>query len=172
MCGLAGAFQLKRQPVPKLEAALHAMNDLQRHRGPDGSGIWLHPRQHIGFAHRRLSIIDLATGAQPMTDEAGNWLVFNGEIYNYVELREELGQDRFTTTSDTEVILHAYRKWGEQCAEHFRGMFALALWDEHAQKLFCARDRFGIKPFYYTQIDDTLYFASEAKALLPFVKRI
>src|SRR5262249_34872844 len=149
MCGLAGAYDLSRRPIPGLGSALRAMNRLQRHRGPDGAGTWQHPRQHVGLAHQRLSIIDLANGTQPMTAGDGNWVAFNGEIYNYLELRDELGLHHFTTRSDTEVILRAYRKWGEQCVERFRGMFAFALWDEEAQKLFCARDRFGIKPFYY-----------------------
>src|SRR3954452_19186509 len=129
MCGVAGVLHLSAKPVPLLGPVLRVMNDLQRHRGPDGSGQWEHPRGHVGLAHRRLSIIDLsANAAQPMTDRAGNWLSFNGEIYNYLELREELGPDTFVSTSDTEVILHAYRKWGERCLEHLRGMFAFALW--------------------------------------------
>lgn len=148
------------------------MNQLQRHRGPDGEGIWIHPRQQVGFAHRRLSIVDLTTGDQPMGDPGGNWITYNGEIYNYVELRQELGLENFVTTSDTEVILHAYRKWGQDCVSHFQGMFAFALWDEARQVLFCARDRFGIKPFYYTTIGDEFYFASEIKALLPLVDAI
>lgn len=172
MCGLAGAFHLSGGRVPNLGNALRVMNDLQRHRGPDGSGVWEHPRLQVGFAHRRLSIIDIAAGAQPMGDASGNWLVFNGEIYNYLELRDELGADNFETKSDTEVILHAYRKWGESCVERLRGMFAFALWDEHNQTLFCARDRFGIKPFYYTRAGGVLYFASEVKALLPFLREI
>ena len=148
------------------------MNDLLRHRGPDGEGTWQHARRCAGFAHRRLSIIDLSTGDQPMTDPAGNWITYNGEIYNYIELREELGAANFKTTSDTEVILAAYRKWGADCVTHLRGMFAFAIWDEVRQALFCARDRFGIKPFYYMTVGDTFYFASEVKALLPFVDRI
>ena len=107
-----------------------------------------------------------------MRDAAGNWIAFNGEIYNYLELREELGRKSFRTTSDTEVILAAYRRWGADCVNHFRGMFAFALWDEAAGRLFCARDRFGIKPFYYATVGDALYFASEAKALLPFLPDI
>jgi len=107
-----------------------------------------------------------------MTDAAGNWITYNGEIYNYIELREELGAENFRTTSDTEVILHAYRKWGQECVNHLRGMFAFALWDESKKELFCTRDRFGIKPFYYTVVNDTFYFASEVKALLPFVAQI
>ena len=148
------------------------MNTLQRHRGPDGEGVWAHLRGHIGFAHRRLSVIDLQTGQQPMCDARGNWVTYNGEIYNYRELRVELGPEKFSTQSDTEVILHAYRKWGRDCVSHFRGMFAFALWDETEQALFCARDRFGVKPFYYTVSDGVLYFASEIKALMPFVSDI
>jgi asparagine synthase (glutamine-hydrolysing) len=172
MCGLAGAYNLGQRPISNLQPALAVMNELQRHRGPDGSGLWHHPQLHIGLAHRRLSIIDLAGGGQPMADAAGNQLVFNGEIYNYLELRDEIGPRTFRTQSDTEVILHAYRKWGERCVEKLRGMFAFALWDEQRQRLVCARDRFGIKPFYYCQAGDVLYFASEVKALLPFLPRI
>jgi asparagine synthase (glutamine-hydrolysing) len=149
------------------------MNDLQRHRGPDGSGQWEHRRAHVGLAHRRLSIIDLTpNAAQPMADPAGNWLSFNGEVYNYRELRAELGPERFRSASDTEVILHAYHRWGEACVDHLRGMFAFLLWDEARQRLFCARDRFGIKPLYYTVVGEVLYLASEVKALLPFVEDI
>jgi asparagine synthase (glutamine-hydrolysing) len=148
------------------------MDHLQRHRGPDGRGIWIRPGSHVGFAHQRLSIIDLDTGAQPMSDAAGNWITYNGEIYNYIELRDELASETFRTTSDTEVILAAYRRWGADCVDHLRGMFAFALWDEANGTLFCARDRFGIKPFYYAQVDGVLYFASEAKALLPFLPAI
>jgi asparagine synthase (glutamine-hydrolysing) len=148
------------------------MNDLIRHRGPDGEGIWIHPHEVAAFAHRRLAIIDLVTGDQPMTDRAGNWITYNGEIYNYLELRGRLGKERFETGSDTEVVLHAYRAWGEECLDRFRGMFAFALWDEERQTLFAARDRFGIKPLYYAQVDDTVYFASEVKALLPFLPSI
>jgi asparagine synthase (glutamine-hydrolysing) len=171
MCGIAGIIHLSASPIRGLRPSLQAMNELQRHRGPDGEGIWQHPRGHVGFAHRRLSIIDLTTGGQPMR-MGEDWIVFNGEIYNFLELRAELGPERFRTTSDTEVILHAYRRWGPECVNHFRGMFAFALWDEERQELFCARDRFGIKPFCYTVRDGVFYFASEIKALLPFVDRI
>jgi asparagine synthase (glutamine-hydrolysing) len=172
MCGIAGALSLSTAEIPNLERRIEVMNDLLRHRGPDGEGTWHHARRCAGFAHRRLSIIDLSTGDQPMTDPAGNWITYNGEIYNYIELREELGAANFKTTSDTEVILAAYRKWGADCVNHLRGMFAFAIWDEGRQALFCARDRFGIKPFYYMTVGDTFYFASEVKALLPFVDRI
>lgn len=172
MCGIAGAINLSLEPKPNLNRCLNVMNTLQHHRGPDGEGIWQHPQGYVGFAHRRLSIIDLQTGGQPMSDGAGNWVTYNGEIYNYIELRAELGSENFVTSSDTEVILHAYRKWGVDCVNHFRGMFAFALWDEANQVLFCARDRFGIKPFYYTIVGNVFYFASEVKALLPFIERI
>jgi asparagine synthase (glutamine-hydrolysing) len=148
------------------------MNELQKHRGPDGSGIWRHKKEYLGFAHRRLSIIDLAMGHQPMRDKTDNWITYNGEIYNYLELRDELGIENFKTTSDTEVILQGYHKWGTDCIKHLRGMFSFALWDEENHRLFCGRDRFGIKPFYYTVVDGIFYFASEVKALLPFVHHI
>ncbi|MFC1606577.1 asparagine synthase (glutamine-hydrolyzing) [Candidatus Latescibacterota bacterium] len=172
MCGIAGILKLSSEPIRDVRQRLTVMNRLQHHRGPDDEGIWFHDRKHVGFAHRRLSIIDLDTGKQPMSDNYGNIVVFNGEIYNYIELKQELGKELFETTSDTEVILHAYRKWGTDCVNHFRGMFSFALWDGHKQELFCARDRFGIKPFYYSIIGDEFYFSSEVKALLPFFDQI
>lgn len=172
MCGIAGIITLNNRPYPNLELHLQVMNKIQAHRGPDGEGIWTGQKEDVGLAHRRLSIIDLATGDQPMSDESGNTIVFNGEIYNYVELREELRDYGFKTTSDTEVILAAYLRWGIDCLDHLRGMFAFAIWDESGHRLFCARDRFGIKPFYYTIIDNVFYFASETKTLLPFVPSI
>ena len=172
MCGICGVINKKHEPIPNLTGMVNTMNDLIAHRGPDGEGTWLHSSGSVGFGHRRLSIIDLQTGDQPMTDESGCWIIYNGEIYNYIELRRELGQEQFKTTSDTEVILKAYQKWGEACVEHFRGMFSFALWDERNNKLFCARDRFGIKPFYFHQDGNLFFFASEPKALLPYVKDI
>jgi asparagine synthase (glutamine-hydrolysing) len=172
MCGIAGLLNLGSEPIPRLSRALAVMNRLQSHRGPDGEGEWIHPARHVGLAHRRLSVIDLKTGQQPMHDGSGNWITYNGEIYNYLELRDELGANLFKTSSDTEVILQAYRKWGMDCGNQFRGMFAFALWDEDKHHLLCARDPFGIKPFYYTVADGVLYFASEAKTLLPFVSEI
>lgn len=172
MCGIAGAIDLKGERIPALAGRLGVMRDLIRHRGPDGEMDWLHESEHVGFAHTRLAIIDLCTGDQPMTDGRGNWVVYNGEIYNYRELRVELGVDRFKTTSDTEVILEAYRAWGADCVNHFRGMFAFALWDEARATLFCARDRFGVKPFYYAVANGVMYFASEVKALLPFLPHV
>jgi asparagine synthase (glutamine-hydrolysing) len=172
MCGIGAVCALGSDPVEELGCKLAAINRLQRHRGPDGEAIWSHERDWVGFAHRRLSIIDLVSGDQPMRDDAGNWITYSGEIYNYLELRDEIGRERFATTSDTEVILRAYQKWGDDCPTHLRGMFAFALWDEKRQRLFCARDRFGIKPLYYTQVDGVVYCASEVKALLPFVPHI
>lgn len=172
MCSISGIYSVNKKPIDRIHSYLQVMNDLQHHRGPDGDGTWVYKDATVGFAHRRLAIIDLDTGDQPMADSAGNWIVFNGEIYNYLELRKELGEDEFQTRSDTEVILHSYQRWGTACIEHFKGMFAFAIWDEQNQKLFCARDRFGIKPFYYTMVDNIFYFASEAKALLPFLDTI
>jgi asparagine synthase (glutamine-hydrolysing) len=126
----------------------------------------------VGLANRRLSVIDLGTGHQPMRDPSGNWITFNGEIYNFRELRAQLGSNLFATHSDTEVILHAYCKWGADSVNQFRGMFAFALWDEAQQTLFCARDPFGIKPLYYMVVQDVLFLASEVKALIPFAAEV
>ncbi|MHB8693414.1 MAG: asparagine synthase (glutamine-hydrolyzing) [Solirubrobacteraceae bacterium] len=172
MCGIGVILSLDASPVPSLGPGLAVMNRLQAHRGPDGEGAWIHPRGHVGFAHRRLEIIDLTTGHQPMRDEGGNWITYNGEIYNYRELRKEIGEREFRTSSDTEVVLRAYRKWGPACVERLRGMFAFAIWDEAEGALFCARDRFGIKPLYYAVVDGTFLCASEAKAIVPFLPSI
>lgn len=172
MCGIAGLFNTKLAPVAQIEKKLQVMSDLIAHRGPDDKGIWVNPSQTAGLAHRRLSIIDLSQHAhQPMVAISGEIIVFNGEIYNYLELRKILSPHwSFTTQSDTEVILAAYKVYGDECVKHFKGMFAFAIWD--GDRLFCARDHFGIKPFYYTEQDDTFYFASESKALLPFLPAI
>jgi asparagine synthase (glutamine-hydrolysing) len=172
MCGIAGAIDLSGRPIAGLGRRLEVMNELQEHRGPDGHAVWKHERDHVGFAHRRLAIIDLSTGDQPIGDGAGSWISYNGEIYNYIELRAELGGNEFRTASDTEVALRAYQRWGTDCVNHFRGMFAFSLWDERTQTLFCARDRFGIKPFYYAEVDGVFYFASEIKALIPFLPAV
>jgi asparagine synthase (glutamine-hydrolysing) len=150
------------------------MNKLIAHRGPDGQRIWSSADHSIGLAHRRLSILDLSpAGAQPMSGHDGTHIVHNGEIYNFVELRESLaGTWHFHSRTDTETILAAYDRYGTDCVHHLRGMFAFAIWDERKRRLFCARDRFGIKPFYYAIVDGVLYFASEAKALLPFLASI
>ena len=173
MCGIAGFINPNGYSRDIMLHWLNGMNNLQAHRGPDGKGVWMHDQGKVGFAHRRLSIIDLTpAAAQPMHSDSGLVITYNGEIYNYIELRQELGEELFRTTSDTEVILRAYEKWGEDCVDHLRGMFAFALWDEKNQKLFCARDRFGIKPFYYTHNKDSFFFGSEIKTLLPFVEEI
>jgi asparagine synthase (glutamine-hydrolysing) len=172
MCGICGVVSLRGEPIPDLPARLEVMNDLIAHRGPDDAGTWAHERGHVGFGHRRLSIIDpTPAGHQPMADEAGRWITYNGEVYNYPELRGQIGGD-FRTSCDTEVVLRAHERWGADSLNRLRGMFAYAIWDEVEQELLCARDRFGIKPFYYAQVGDLLYFASEAKALLPFLPGI
>lgn len=173
MCGIAGIFNFEHEALAQIERHVQIMNHLQIHRGPDGQSTWTHNKRHVALGHCRLSIIDLSPlGQQPMKDHQGNWIVFNGEIYNYLELRKELGEEYFVSQSDTEVILLAYRRWGKDCVRRFRGMFAFALWDESKQELFCSRDRFGVKPFYYTIQNGTFYFASEIKALLPFISQI
>jgi asparagine synthase (glutamine-hydrolysing) len=172
VCGIAGAIDISSRPIPDLGRRLDVMNELQAHRGPDGHSTWKHDHGHVGFAHRRLAIIDLSTGDQPMTDGRGSWISYNGEIYNYIELRVELGGSRFRTTSDTEVALRAYQEWGVDCVKKFRGMFAFSIWDAQTDTLFCARDRFGIKPFYYAEVDGIFYFANEIKALVPFLPAV
>jgi asparagine synthase (glutamine-hydrolysing) len=165
MCGIAGQFNLLGGPVDR--DLIRRMSELLVHRGPDGDGI--HIDGSIGLAHRRLAIIDLSDeGRQPMANEDGTlWLVFNGEIYNYRELMEELISygHRFQSRTDSEVILHAYEEWGRDCLQRFNGMWAFALWDSRKEELFCARDRLGIKPFYYARTGDSFLFASEIKAL-------
>lgn len=171
MCGIAGILRLDREADSRIPHHLDVMGKLIEHRGPDGSGTWVN--KSMGFVHKRLSIIDLEHGQQPMSDSIGNTVCFNGEIYNYIELRELLRDSySFKTSSDTEVILAAYAKWGRDCVDHFKGMYAFAIWDEKKKELFCSRDHFGIKPFYYAQINNVFYFASEAKALLPFLDNI
>ena len=172
MCGIAGIVQLNLQPTNNVSHYLKVMDGIQKHRGPDGTGYFINETKSVGFAHQRLSIIDLSTGDQPMTDGYGNTICYNGEVYNYIELRKELSGYDFITSSDTEVILAAYRKWGHDCVNHLRGMFAFAIWNEKEQYLFIARDRFGIKPFYYTIQNNTFYFASEVKTLLPFIEDV
>jgi asparagine synthase (glutamine-hydrolysing) len=174
MCGIAGFISFYNKPVNNGEAILNCMSKLLAHRGPDGNGSWINEKSTVGLAHTRLAIIDLSpTAAQPMKGQDNSIISLNGEIYNYLELRDTLSGDwNFSTKSDTETVLAAYYKYGDAALEHLRGMFAFALWDEKKQRLFCARDRFGIKPFYYTIVEDVFYFASEAKALLPVIPQI
>lgn len=174
MCGIAGIRSLSVFPVQRLGSSLKAMNKLIAHRGPDGEGEWKRSDNSVGFVHRRLSIIDLSdSAAQPMRGNDGSVITYNGEIYNYKELRLALSPHwDFKSSSDTECILAAYAHHGDTCLDHLRGMFAFAIWDEQKRRLFCARDRFGIKPFYYCVVEGGFYFASEAKALLPFLPSI
>lgn len=211
MCGIAGIFSTESKTLDLL-SVIERLDTTLRHRGPDDHGSFVSKDDHIGLAHTRLSILDLSpAGHQPMRDrETGNWIVFNGEIYNYKSLREELGvrgegrkrealgaeirgqksevsgqksevgdeqssvadhrssgsDCMWQSNSDTEVILRAYARWGKDCVTHFRGMFALAIWDERENELFLARDPFGIKPLYYFRTSDTFLFASELRALL------
>jgi asparagine synthase (glutamine-hydrolysing) len=165
MCGICGIFDRSGNSIDPV--TLERMTKILNHRGPDGEGYFL--KDEIGLGHRRLSIIDVEGGTQPMFNEDESLqIVFNGEIYNFIELREELKSfgHRFRTLSDTEVIVHAYEQWGMNCLHHFNGMFAFAIWDKQKHELFLARDHLGIKPLYYTTIGDRLVFASEIKALL------
>lgn len=166
MCGIAGIFDLTGYSTID-RSLLEAMNQTQFHRGPDEGGIHIEPG--VGLAHRRLSIIDLSSGQQPMATVDGNvTLVYNGEIYNFPDLTEELRAKgyQFRTHCDTEVILYAWQEWGESCVDHFRGMFAFVLYDRDKEVLFCARDRLGIKPFYYSVLaDGSFIFGSELKVL-------
>ena len=172
MCGIAGIASFGEKPV--LLEEIQRMCEALYHRGPDEDGFYLSP--DVGLGMRRLSIIDLKTGRQPVSNEDGSvWTVFNGEIYNFQELRKDLERrgHSFSTGTDTEVIVHSYEEYGPRCVEKFRGMFAFAIWDERRRKLIIARDRLGIKPLYYTTVNGRLIFASELKAILqlPEVER-
>jgi asparagine synthase (glutamine-hydrolysing) len=167
MCGITGIFDTRgKRPIDL--AVLGRMNESQHHRGPDEGSV--HVEEGLGLGHRRLSIIDISTGQQPIFNEDGSVVViYNGEIYNYRELIPELTAlgHVFKTKSDTEVIVHAWEAWGEDCVKRFRGMFAFALWDRNSERLFLARDRLAVKPLYYALLDDgTLLFGSELKSLL------
>jgi len=167
MCGITGIFD-PRAPSRPDEALLRRMNDMQLHRGPDEGSVHIEP--HLGLGHRRLSIIDVATGQQPLFNEDGSVVVvFNGEIYNFQALAGELeaAGHVFRTRSDTEVIVHGWEQWGEACVGRFRGMFAFALWDRNRQTLFMARDRLGVKPLHYAVLGNgQLAFGSELKTLV------
>ena len=193
MCGICGFTQADDASLPTLKA----MCDVMAHRGPDGEGQYIDAESGIALGHRRLSLIDLANGNQPMVRSTGDHaaaitspalrldgtpcgtpeqaaakgrfaIVFNGEIYNYRDLRAELEAQgwQFQTNSDTEVLLTGYLAWGEGVLDRLRGMFAFAIWDRDSRELFCARDFFGIKPFYYTQQNGRFIFASEIKCIL------
>jgi len=165
MCGICGSFNFNGTPVDR--ELIDKMASLIQHRGPDGSGRFC--SGPVGLGHRRLSIIDLSGGAQPIGNEDGSLqVVFNGEIYNFVELRKELKEKghQFTTESDTEVIVHGYEEWGDDCVSRFNGIFAFALWDANRRRLLLARDHLGVKPLYYVKIGGSLFFSSEIKAFL------
>src|SRR5256885_12140845 len=166
MCGIAGIAASDRLAGDTPVRALR-MRDIITHRGPDEAG--LHWDGFAALAHRRLSIVDVRTGQQPLANEDGTvWVTFNGEIYNHAEIRTEL-QARghvYRTKSDTETIVHAYEEWGDEAVHRFRRMFAFAIWDTPRRRLLLVRDRLGIKPLYWSRVGDTLLFGSEIKAIL------
>ena len=170
MCGISGIINFNNKTVE--EADIRTMMHKMKHRGPDDEGVFIEENVGLGFV--RLSILDLSpAGHQPMYSHDERYvIVFNGEIFNYIEIKEELKKDfDFKTFTDTEVVLAAYQKWGEKCLDKFNGMFAFAIYDKQTKKVFAARDRFGIKPFYYYQDDERFVFASEIKSILPLVKK-
>jgi asparagine synthase (glutamine-hydrolysing) len=172
MCGICGTLSLTGSRAdPRL---LREMIGTLRHRGPDDTGVYAH--QQVGLGHARLSVIDLSGGSQPMHDEQKSlWITFNGEIFNYIELRDDLVKKghKFATRSDTEVVLHQYQEKGEDCVKDFNGQFAFAIWDAKKQKMFLARDRLGVRPLFFTKSANSFLFASEIKALFahPGVRR-
>jgi asparagine synthase (glutamine-hydrolysing) len=166
MCGIAGFAASNGLDRYAHERAVR-MRDVMTHRGPDGAGLWADT--HAILAHRRLSIVDLAGGHQPLANEDERiWVTYNGEIYNHREVRPELeaAGHRYTTSCDTETIVHAYEQWGDDCVHRFRGMFAFGVWDAPKRRLLLVRDRLGVKPLYWARAGQTLLFASEIKALL------
>ncbi|MCX6140087.1 MAG: asparagine synthase (glutamine-hydrolyzing), partial [Candidatus Kapabacteria bacterium] len=164
MCGIAGLVD-ERLGTSDIADIGARMLEVMAHRGPDHRGIWTSPSLFLG--HNRLSILDLSSASHQPFTYRGLTATYNGEVYNYIELRAELERDGYTfqTSGDTEVILAAYHKWGAACVERFIGMWALAIWDESNRELFCSRDRFGIKPFHYIERDGRFHFASEIKGL-------
>ena len=172
MCGIVGSIAIDDTNFKVEHSLIDEMRDAMTHRGPDGAGTWISKDKKIGLGHRRLAILDLSDSAsQPMSSaDQSIQVVFNGEIYNHLEIRKELillGRDKWKTfNSDTEVIVQAYQEWGINCIHKFRGIFAIAIWDECSQELILIRDRLGVKPIYYSQHNGRLNFASEIKALL------
>jgi asparagine synthase (glutamine-hydrolysing) len=172
MCGIFGLVANQSRAIEQSSTDLDVGLERIRHRGPDGTGRWVTDNGQVALGHVRLSIIDLEAGAQPMHSDDGQYtIIYNGEIFNYIELRAELGESQFRTHSDTEVVLRAFQRWGSDCVNKLRGMFAIAIWDAAEQRLFLARDRFGIKPLYWAKTSQGFYFASEIKALLLFLDR-
>ena len=168
MCGIAGVVQFRgiavKQPI------IDRMTDVLEHRGPDGRGTWLN--KNVGIGHRRLSVIDTSIdGKQPFVDDKNSVvLTYNGELYNFKELRKKLQSlgHVFRSRTDTEVILHSYLEWGRDCLQKFRGMFAFAIWDQHKKELWLARDRIGIKPLFYSVNQEAFLFGSEIKSILAY----
>ena len=168
MCGIAGVFRFSKDAQVD-PATIRQMCRTMIHRGPDDEGIYT--EGPVGLGMRRLSVIDLATGNQPISNEDGTvWIVFNGEIYNHAALRQQLIAlgHRYSTHSDTETIVHLYEEYGRDCVQHLRGMFAFAIWDSRNRVLFVARDRLGIKPLYYRLTRDCFLFGSEIKVILAY----
>ncbi|MCL4517086.1 MAG: asparagine synthase (glutamine-hydrolyzing) [Firmicutes bacterium] len=171
MCGICGIFSHAGGKGEVSRPRLLKMRDSMVHRGPDDAGLYISEDRVIGLGHRRLSIVDLAGGGQPMGNEDGSiWIVFNGEIYNHAELRRDLEKTghKYRTRSDTETIIHLYEEKGTDCLQGLRGMFAFAIWDSRQRRLFLARDRIGVKPLYYAWHDGKFLFASEIKAILEY----
>ena len=170
MCGITGFVDFTSDTNPLI---IRKMTDEIKYRGPDSSGKYIDDQNNLSLGVRRLSIIDLITGDQPISNEDGTvTVVYNGEIYNYQELKKQLEKDKhkFKTNSDTEVLVHLYEKYGERMPQYLNGMFSFAIWDKKNQKLFLARDRAGIKPLYYLRLDKKLIFGSELKTILKFLK--
>ncbi len=166
MCGIAGILHLKNNGIEITSDVLKKMLSVIQYRGPDGMGLY--QKKEVGLGHLRLSIIDLSGGRQPMSNEDGSvWITFNGEVFNYLELRQDLINrgHKFSTQSDTEVIIHLYEDYGADCLKYLNGQFAFAIWDENTKELFLARDRMGILPLFYTTFRNNFYFASEIKAI-------
>ncbi|MCH5186657.1 MAG: asparagine synthetase B, partial [Oscillospiraceae bacterium] len=174
MCGIAGFADYKRNFLidrGKYEATAKNMADRIRHRGPDDTGVGI--CEHTAFSHARLAVIDVERGKQPMSRISGGYefvITYNGELYNTEELRRKLKSSGyiFTTDSDTEVLLYMYIHYGADCVRHLNGIYAFCVWDAMRQRVFAARDRFGVKPFFYTMADETFVFASEIKALFEY----
>lgn len=166
MCGIAGIVSINKSVT---EAEIRSMTDAIKHRGPDDEGLYVNDKKTVALGHRRLSFLDLSEkGRQPLSNEDGTvWVTFNGEIYNFQDLKKELLQQghTFRSNTDSEVLIHGYEQWGEKLLDKLIGMWAFAIWDERAQTLFAARDRFGIKPFYFGQDKERFVFASEIKAI-------
>src|ERR1700690_2234327 len=167
MCGIVGFHTEHKEDREVLSRRIHKMTSCLKHRGPDGDGYYV--GDNVALGHRRLSIIDLATGQQPIFNEdKSKCVIFNGEIYNYKEIKDELIKKGhiFMSASDTETIIHAFEEWGDDCVKKLRGMFAFCIWDVKADKMFLARDRLGEKPLFFAHYNGNFVFASEMKSIL------